>query len=98
VSKRPQQLKITAAFQAIRRGIRISGIIMDIKEKALVIREKRYKGESIVVSLRMPKHLIDNIDKVAEKTGRSRNDIITKSIIFALDNMEIEKVDDATKK
>lgn len=56
----------------------------------LTIKQKKYKGGSSVVSLRMPDQLIKRIDDVAEKSGRTRNDIIFKCIDFALDNLEIE--------
>lgn len=60
-------------------------------DKKLVVSSKKYKGETNVVSLRMPKELIDEIDRVGEKTGRTRNDIIIKCIDFALENLEIEE-------
>lgn len=60
-------------------------------DKKLVVSSKKYKGETSVVSLRMPKELIDAIDEVSEKTGRARNDIILKCIDFALENLEIEE-------
>lgn len=59
-------------------------------KKKLTIKQKKYKGESSVVSLRMPNQLINRIDETAEISGRTRNDIIIKCIDFALDNLEIE--------
>lgn len=62
--------------------------------KKLQIKQKKYSGESSVISMRMPHQLIKRIDDVAAMTGRSRNDIIIRSIDFALDNLEIENEQD----
>lgn len=59
-------------------------------EKKLKIKQKKYSGESSVVSLRMPNKLIKRIDEAAEISGRTRNDIIIQCLDFALDNLEIE--------
>ena len=59
-------------------------------EKKLKIKQKKYSGESSVVSLRMPNKLIKRIDETADMAGRTRNDIIMRCIVFALDNIEIE--------
>lgn len=59
-------------------------------DKKLVVSSKKYKGQTSVVSLRLPNELISKIDEVCEKTGRTRNEIISMSIDFALENIEIE--------
>lgn len=60
-------------------------------EQKLKLTLKKYKGETNVVSLRMPVEMVEKIDEISEKTGRTRNDIIIKCIDFALDNIEIEE-------
>ena len=60
----------------------------DIK---FVISPKRYTEESQVFSVRMPKDMLRDIDAVAQKTGRTRNEIILKSIEFTLTHLEIEE-------
>ena len=60
-------------------------------EKKLVVQSKKYKGESSVVSIRMPVELIRYIDKIAEETGRTRNEIILLCLEFATENVVIEK-------
>lgn len=60
-------------------------------EKMLVVQSKKYKGESSVVSIRMPVELIRYIDKIAEETGRTRNEIILLCLEFATENVVIEK-------
>lgn len=59
-------------------------------EKKLIVSSKKYKGESVVVSTRLPSDLVDKIDSVCEITGKSRNELITKCLDFALDNMIIK--------
>ena len=58
-------------------------------EPILRITPKKYAGETTIVSMRLPKELLKDIDTVAAKTGFSRNDILTKSLEFALTHMEI---------
>ena len=41
-------------------------------KKKLTIKQKKYTGESSVVSLRMPNQLIKRIDETAEISGRTR--------------------------
>lgn len=63
-------------------------------DKKLKVSMKKYTGETSVVSLRMPNELISKLDAICEKTGRTRNDLIIKSLDFALDNIEIEGEDE----
>ncbi len=55
-----------------------------------IISNKKYKGSSTVVSVRLPRDMVADLDKTAEMTGRNRNDIIMKSLEFALNNLEID--------
>ncbi len=56
----------------------------------LIVSSKKYKGESIVVSTRLPSDLVDKLDSVCEITGKSRNELITKCLDFALENMIVK--------
>lgn len=38
-------------------------------EKKLIISPRKYKGETSVVSSRLPVEMIKNLDSIAEKTG-----------------------------
>lgn len=62
---------------------------MDIPK--LQITRKRYSGESTVISMRIPKDMLGDLDKIAEFTGRTRNEILTMSLEFALKHMQIEQ-------
>ena len=55
------------------------------------ITPKKYTGESCVVSMRMPKNMLRDIDEIAAKIGRTRNEFLLMSLEFALDNLEIEE-------
>ena len=60
------------------------------KEK-LVISSKKYRGDSTVISIRLPDELVKELDNIAVETGRTRNEVIQKCLAFAIDNLEIEK-------
>ena len=60
-------------------------------EKKLVIASKKFRGESSVVSVRLPNELIRQLDAIAEETGRTRNELIQTCLEFALGNLEIDK-------
>lgn len=53
------------------------------------ITPKKYNEETAVISMRMPKDMLRDIDAVANQTGRTRNEILMLSMEFALDNIEI---------
>ena len=59
-------------------------------EKKLIISPRKYKGETSVVSTRLPVEMIKNLDSIAEKTGRNRNEIIMLCLEYAIDNLIIE--------
>ncbi len=58
--------------------------------KKLFIPSKRYKGDTSVVSARLPNELIKDLDRIAEDTGRNRNEIIMVCLEFAIDNLETD--------
>lgn len=60
-----------------------------MEQPILQISPKKYAGETTIVSMRMAKDLLKDIDAVANVTGRTRNEILTMSLEFALEHMEI---------
>ncbi|MBO5303119.1 MAG: hypothetical protein J6A92_03615 [Lachnospiraceae bacterium] len=64
---------------------------VDLSEKKLIIQPQKYGGESSVISMRMPKEMLAEIDKIVLETGRTRNEILMLSIEFALEHMEVQK-------
>ena len=61
-----------------------------MSSKRLIIPSRKYKGESSVFSVRLPADMIKDLDHVAEKTGRNRNEIVTICLEYALDNLVTE--------
>ena len=53
------------------------------------IPRKKYGGDTTVVSMRISRELLKDIDRVADLSGRNRNEILTMSLEFALKHMEI---------
>lgn len=60
-----------------------------MEKPILRISPKKYSGETTIVSMRLSKDLLKDIDAVANVTGRTRNEILTTSLEFALEHMEI---------
>ena len=60
-------------------------------DKKLVIFSKKFRGDSSVVSVRLPNDMIKKIDEIAELTGRTRNEIIQKSLAFSIENIEVSE-------
>lgn len=58
-------------------------------DNVLRIEAKKYREESVVVSARIPKDMLQDIDFVAKETGRTRNELIVMFLDFALKNTEI---------
>ena len=64
----------------------------DIMDKKFVVRPRKPAfGKTSVVSTRLPDTVIEELDTIAQKTGRSRNELIQMCIDFALENLEIRE-------
>ena len=50
-----------------------------------------YKGDSSVISLRLSNDLISKFDEIANETGRTRNEILSMALEYALSNVKIKK-------
>ncbi len=61
-----------------------------MKEK-LIINKKSLRGEDgyKTFSIRIKEETVARLDKLAEETGRSRNELINLLLDFALDNSEV---------
>lgn len=59
-------------------------------ENKFVVRPRRPAfGKTTVVSARLSDDMIEELDKVAKQTGRTRNELIQMCVDFALKNLEI---------
>ena len=54
----------------------------------LKIPPKRCRKETAVVSARLPKDMIDDLDRIADLTGRNRKEIITLCLEYAMEHLE----------
>ena len=57
----------------------------------LIIEKKQYKGETSVISTRLPIEVIKDLDKIASDTGRTRNDIVQLCLEFAIEKIIIKE-------
>ena len=62
-----------------------------MSNEKLVSSSKKYRGDSTVISIRLSDELVKELDKIAEETGRTRNEVIQKCLAFAVDNLEIKE-------
>ena len=62
-----------------------------MEKPELRVTQKRYTDASTVISARFPKDLVRDIDSVAEKTGRTRNELLQLCLEFALQHMKVEE-------
>ena len=58
-------------------------------DKKLVISSKKFRGDSSVVSVRLPNDMIEKLDAIVEQTGRTRNEIIQKCLAYSIENLEV---------
>lgn len=56
----------------------------------LVIKSKKKYGDSSVVSARLPNEIVAELDNAANKSGRTRNEIVLLCLEFALKQLQIE--------
>ena len=62
-----------------------------MSNEKLIISSKKYRGDSTVISIRLPDELVKKLDTISEETGRTRNEVIQKCLGFAVDNLEIKE-------
>ena len=59
-----------------------------MEEPKLNIPVKRYTEASSVISMRIPRDMLRDIDGIVNRTGRTRNEVLTLALEFALSHME----------
>ena len=59
-------------------------------EPRLEIPVKKYTEESAVISMRLPRDMLAEIDKIAVGTGRTRNEVMLLCTEFALKHLDIQ--------
>lgn len=63
--------------------------VCTMADKKLIISSKKFRGDSSVVSVRLPNDMIEKLDAIAEQTGRTRNEIIQKCLAYSIENIEV---------
>lgn len=58
-------------------------------DKKLVIQNKKSNTESTIISMRIQKDLLMEINEVVSKTGNSRNEVLQMCLRFAMDNLQV---------
>ncbi len=60
-------------------------------DEVLTIKERKFQGQTEVVSARLPSELVKELNFIAKETGRSRNEVIEMCLSFAVERVKIEK-------
>lgn len=60
-----------------------------MQDSNLIITPKKYFNEKVPLTVSIPKSVLDEIDKISEKTLRSRSEIFLECVEFALEHLEI---------
>lgn len=60
-----------------------------MEEPTLRIKPKKYAGESTVVSMWMPRDMVQELDRIAVATGYTRTELMTTCLDFSMNHMEI---------
>jgi predicted DNA-binding protein len=56
----------------------------------LKIKAKQFGPQSAVYSMRLPVDMVKQLEEIARATGRTRNELFSICIEFAIDHMQIE--------
>lgn len=62
-----------------------------MNDEKLIITSKKYNGETKVISSRLTRKLIEKLEEISKKTGRTRNEIVQLCLEFAINNLEIKE-------
>ena len=73
----------------IKKRIGKGGI--DKMTNRIVVKKKKGEDDNLVTSVRLPRELVNRLDKFAAKTDLSRNQLIVSLLSQALDIAEIEE-------
>lgn len=67
-------------------------MVIKMKNEKLVIKSKRPKGNDgyKTFSIRIKEDIVNDIDKISLKTGRSRNELVGLLLQYAIANCELD--------
>ena len=69
---------------------------MENKTKKFIVTPKIEK--SVTLTFRLETELINYIEEIARKSGRSRNELINRALKFAFDNLELSESEQKSAK
>jgi hypothetical protein len=69
------------------RGRRLLGVLMG------ALPPKRYKGEQVPVSIRLPKDMLADLEKIAKGASYTRVEVIQHFLSWAIDEYQTTKKD-----
>lgn len=63
-----------------------------MKDDLLIIKPKRLKGDDgyKIFSIRMKEELVERLEQVSDKSGHSRNELISMLVEYALDHSVVD--------
>ena len=76
-------------MRTIRKSV-ICGCCKQKVEVPIMIQNKKSNAESTIISMRIQKDLLMEIDEVVSKTGNSRNEVLQMCLRFAMDNLQVQ--------
>lgn len=62
-----------------------------MEKKLKIIAKDKSASETVTTTIRIPCSLLSQVDKIAEDTGYTRNELVNKFIEFSIENIEIIK-------
>ena len=57
-------------------------------DMSFVVKDKKKVCDNATITIRIPKTLLAKFDELASDSGRTRTELITKALEYAIDNLE----------
>lgn len=89
--KIPRFKALTFAYICITLNAKDVNMVERKNIPKLQITPRKYTAASTVVSMRIPRDMLQALDDAAERAGRTRNELISLALEFALEHLDIPK-------
>ena len=80
---------LTSAYICITLNTKDVNMVERKNIPKLQITPRKYTAASTVVSMRIPRDMLQALDDAAERAGRTRNELISLVLEFALEHLDI---------
>ena len=87
--KIPRFKALTSAYICITLNAKDVNMVERKNIPKLQITPRKYTAASTVVSMRIPRDMLQALDDAAERAGRTRNELISLALEFALEHLDI---------